>query len=187
MSETYTTGGGRSDYRLPTVSTSDNGKILKVVEGEWEKAEGGSGLPEYGESDAGKVLKVAEGGESIEWAEAGGGGGDTFVIHLTVTVDPQTFEITTITSDKTNAEMREALIAKKAIFAVISTSIDFGIRCIHLSRGSYGIDNNALSLSFVNIDLNPNTGAVQWENYFYDYLNGWSHYTLLFTGLTPVS
>ena len=77
MSETYTNNVGRSDYRLPTVSANDNGKILKVVEGEWKKAEGGGGssLPEYGESDAGKVLKVAEGGESLEWGAAGGGGG----------------------------------------------------------------------------------------------------------------
>lgn len=61
MGETYTVGGGRSDYRLPTVSSADNGKILKVVEGEWNKAEnsggGGSGLVffgmtvEYGEEE----------------------------------------------------------------------------------------------------------------------------------------
>ena len=43
MSETYTNNVGRSDYRLPTVSTADNDKILKVVEGEWKKAEGGGG------------------------------------------------------------------------------------------------------------------------------------------------
>lgn len=43
MSETYTNNVGRSDYRLPTVNENDNGKILKVVEGEWKKAEGGGG------------------------------------------------------------------------------------------------------------------------------------------------
>ena len=77
MSGTYTNNVGRSDYRLPTVSANDNGKILKVVEGEWKKAEGGGGssLPEYGESDAGKVLKVNSGATGVEWGEAGGGSG----------------------------------------------------------------------------------------------------------------
>ena len=75
MSETYTNNVGRSDYRLPTVSANDNGKILQVVEGEWKKAEGGGGssLPEYGESDAGKVLSVAPDGESVEWSTPSGG------------------------------------------------------------------------------------------------------------------
>ena len=84
MSETYTNNVGRSDYRLPTVNTSDNGKVLKVVEGEWKKAEGGgsSDIPEYAEADAGKVLKVAEGGESLEWGAAGGGGGGITLIPM---------------------------------------------------------------------------------------------------------
>ena len=85
MSDTYTNNVGRSDYRLPTVSANDNGKILQVVDGEWKKAEGGGGssLPEYGESDAGKVLSVAPGGESLEWSTPSGGGGITMLVHVT--------------------------------------------------------------------------------------------------------
>lgn len=102
MSETYTNNVGRSDYRLPTVNANDNGKILKVVEGEWKKAEGGGGssLPEYGESDAGKVLKVAEGGESVEWSEAGGG--SPLLVNIT-TQDNIVF-----TMDKTYSEIKAA-------------------------------------------------------------------------------
>lgn len=77
MSETYTTGGGRSDYRLPTVSTSDNGKVLKVVEGEWNKADESGG---------------------------GGGGGDSTIIFLPVTRSDSTYAIDldseTIAEDK---------------------------------------------------------------------------------------
>lgn len=61
MSETYTNGGGRSDYRLPTVNANDNGKILKVVEGEWKKAEGG------GSGGGGDVMTViiSDGASSV--------------------------------------------------------------------------------------------------------------------------
>lgn len=77
MSETYTNNVGRSDYRLPTVNANDNGKILKVVEGEWKKAEGGGGpsLPAVTSDDNGDVLTVVEGA----WGKAApsGGGGLT--------------------------------------------------------------------------------------------------------------
>ena len=56
MSDTYTNNVGRSDYRLPTVNANDNGKVLKVVDGEWKKAEGGGsggGLTLYGPYTAG--------------------------------------------------------------------------------------------------------------------------------------
>ena len=52
---------------LPEVSSSDNGKVLSVVGGEWEKANIPSGnLPAVSVEDDGKVLSVVDG----EWGAA---------------------------------------------------------------------------------------------------------------------
>jgi len=48
---------------LPTVSTSNNGNVLSVVEGLWTPTEAPSGLPDVTSSDNGKVLTVSNG----EW------------------------------------------------------------------------------------------------------------------------
>ena len=69
MGETYTVGGGRSDYRLPTVSSADNGKILKVVEGEWNKAENSGGGGGGGETGIHSITVSGEGVTSDTWAE----------------------------------------------------------------------------------------------------------------------
>ena len=49
-----------STIELPAVSGSDNGKVLKVIEGEWAKGTDES-LPAVTADDNGKVLKVADG------------------------------------------------------------------------------------------------------------------------------
>ena len=46
---------------LPTVYTSDNDKVLKVVNGVWKAAEAPSGLPNITTDDNGKVLEVVDG------------------------------------------------------------------------------------------------------------------------------
>ena len=46
---------------LPDVTSADNGKILKVVSGDWEAAEAPSGLPDVTSADNGKSLEVSNG------------------------------------------------------------------------------------------------------------------------------
>lgn len=47
--------------KIPTVTAEDNGKILTVVDGEWEKSNPPTELPEVSETDSGKVLTVKGG------------------------------------------------------------------------------------------------------------------------------
>ena len=55
-----------SAVELPPVTSTDNGKILSVVEGEWSKADAPTELPAIGNFDNGKILKIV----SREWTKA---------------------------------------------------------------------------------------------------------------------
>lgn len=50
---------------LPTVSASDNGKVLTVVSGKWNKAAVPTELPAVTATDNGKVLKVTDGAWAV--------------------------------------------------------------------------------------------------------------------------
>lgn len=54
----YTTSNG---YLLPNVSSSDNNKIMQVVNGSWSKVNLPTELPAVTASDNGKILKVVDG------------------------------------------------------------------------------------------------------------------------------
>lgn len=63
-------GGGGSD--LPAVTTDDNGKVMTVVEGAWDKADVPTELPAVTGADNGKFLGVANGAWSKVDAPSGG-------------------------------------------------------------------------------------------------------------------
>ena len=65
------TGSG-SD--LPIVTVDDNGKILKVINGEWNKGDETKELPDVTVQDDGKVLKVSNGAWTV--GQESGGGSD---------------------------------------------------------------------------------------------------------------
>lgn len=68
IADIYQGGGGSN---LPTVTADDNGKLLTVVEGDWDKANAPKELPTVTGSDNGKVLTVVEGA----WDKAENAGG----------------------------------------------------------------------------------------------------------------
>lgn len=93
-------GGGGGGADLPDVTSADNGKVLSVVSGEWNKADAPKELPTTTTSDNGKVLAVVNGA----WAKAtpsGGGSGGGLVIHK---------DKTTGTLDKTFLEIYNAML-----------------------------------------------------------------------------
>lgn len=47
--------------KLPDVTAEDNGKVLSVVEGNWDKAQPTNELPDVTEDDNDKVLTVVNG------------------------------------------------------------------------------------------------------------------------------
>lgn len=70
----------------PLVTSADNGKVMKVVNGAWAVGSdnvGSSGLPSVTTSDNGKVLKVVDGVWAKGTDNSGGGG-------LSVTVNSST-------------------------------------------------------------------------------------------------
>lgn len=66
---------------LPPVTSDDNGKVLKVVNGDWNKGDVPTELPAVSGVDNGKILTVAEG----VWAKGDApSGGGTFIVEFTM-------------------------------------------------------------------------------------------------------
>jgi len=51
-------GGGSGGSDLPDITTTDNGRVLGVVNGKWDKMDAPDGLPSVTISDSGKILQV---------------------------------------------------------------------------------------------------------------------------------
>lgn len=127
---------GLAEEKLPPVSTADNGKVLGVNNGVWEKvaASGGSDLPEVTSSDKDKYLHTNSSTGDLEWSDVSGGGGGEFVV--TFSGEP----LLGFSPDKTVSEIHDAATAGKTLVAKCVDTSDgstlFGvINCTHISEG----------------------------------------------------
>lgn len=100
---------------LPPVTSDDNGKVLKVVNGDWNKGSAPTELPEVSGTDNGKILKVTEG----VWAKGDAPSGpEDFVITVSKVSDH-------LSLDKNNKEIFVAYRANKNIILKIDDIYNF--------------------------------------------------------------
>lgn len=112
--------------RLPDVTAEDNGKVLSVVEGNWDKALPTNELPDVTEDDNDKLLKVVNGA----WDKAEAGGDSNVAIYgALLSLDSDTYTLTLghsktagdIMNDENNGKM---VVIKAAMYSS-------GIRTYH--------------------------------------------------------
>lgn len=101
IAEATESGGGSS---LPSVSATDNGNVLTVVDGAWSKAPVPAELPETTSSDNGDVLKVVNG----EWEKAAESATSGMIVTFTASGG-------TYSADKTLSEITEAWTSTKNV------------------------------------------------------------------------
>ena len=100
---------------LPPVTSDDNGKVLKVVNGDWNKGAAPTELPAVSGTDNGKILKVTEG----VWAKGDAPSGpEDFVMTLSKVGDK-------LSLDKNNVEVFAAYAAKKNLILKINNIYNF--------------------------------------------------------------
>lgn len=105
---------------LPKVSSHDNGKVLGVKSGKWQKVDAPSGLPAVTGSDNGKFLGVNEGEWSVVSAPSGGG-----VLNVTdnwVFDDSVNPNEIVHTLNKTYQEIKTAYLAGMAVIVTLTAS-----------------------------------------------------------------
>ena len=98
---------------LPTVTSEDNGKLLTVVEGEWNKADPANQLPTVTSDDNGKVLGVNEG----EW--------NTIAVPVDTVVIQGTFNLGNYSftmNDYTLKDVNDLLTSGKLVVLIAQTA-----------------------------------------------------------------
>lgn len=124
-----------TSQELPAVTAEDNGKILKVVNGDWNKAVVTPELPEVSGSDNGKILGVVEG----VWAKTDAPSSSNRVI---ITVNNTTHQCS-----KTSTEILQEFNSGKEIY----------LQATNLSQEDQAISDNdyevygTVTLSLANI------------------------------------
>lgn len=98
--EITTSGGGSGGSDLPDVTAADNGKVLGVVSGVWDKMNASDGLPDYSEASDGDVLAIENGAPA--WKESSGGAWDKW--------NEQMKEITFVEFEATSKHTIDVLI-----------------------------------------------------------------------------
>lgn len=102
ISQKAQSGGGGSS--LPSVSATDNGDVLTVVNGTWSKAPVPAELPATTSDDNGDVLKVVNG----EWEKAAESATSGMIVTFTALGG-------TYSADKTLSEITEAFTSTKNV------------------------------------------------------------------------
>ncbi|MGA4517412.1 hypothetical protein ACPA0F_09095 [Solibacillus silvestris] len=146
---------------LPEVTSDDNGKVLKVANGAWDKGEAGSSLPAVTDADNGKVLGVANG--VWDKINAQGGGGELYVTFTPASaISEYKYEMT---ADKTFDEIIAAAsggIQVKAKFSLIPPvageySAALPLIYIHDLGGSTGWD---ITFGSLDVRIGNVAGAI---------------------------
>lgn len=103
-------------FALPTVSISDNNKILQVLNGAWTKTELPASLPSPATAQVGQIVKVKAVDESGKITETEAIPHPVLYVTISKTGN-------TNTSDKTFAEIKSAYDSGCSVFAVVDTFV----------------------------------------------------------------
>lgn len=115
----------QSGAGLPDVTTEDNGKILQVINGEWNKSKSDRLLPEVTVEDVGKTIAVSETGQWI--LSELGGDADAIIINSIIGEAGANFAsqfsaaISAITSDTMRSHSQSKVIESETGQAIIET------------------------------------------------------------------
>lgn len=142
-----------STLELPAVTASDNGDVLTVKNGKWDKGEAPSGLPSVTSSDNGKSLRVVSG----DWAADA----DDFVVTFTKNGS-------TWSADKNEGDIKSAITAKKRVYGKVSGTLvttDNAIKMFTLLVPLSGTSNNTGTVFSGTYQSQTNTVTVSFVVY----------------------